>query len=73
MSAVATRQRDAPTLFPEAGGEPGLDERLVRAWEGLIAHRPVDCPVCGAEMRPDYGAHALPIGGRCRACGATLA
>jgi hypothetical protein len=23
-------------------------------------------------MQPEYGAHALPIGGQCTACGATL-
>jgi hypothetical protein len=63
----------APTLFDDgAGGEPTLDETLVGVWEGLIAHRLVACPVCGAEMRPEYGAHALPVGGLCRACGSTL-
>jgi hypothetical protein len=72
MSAVATVQSSAPTLFDGAGGEPMLDETLVRVWEGLIAHRLVDCPVCGAEMRPGYGARALPIGGRCTECGTTI-
>jgi hypothetical protein len=73
MSAAATVERAAPTLFDGAGGEPTLDEQLVRVWEGLIAHRLVVCPLCGAEMRPEYGAHALPIGGRCSSCGSTLA
>jgi hypothetical protein len=68
MSALAT----APTLFDAQGGEPTLDEAIVGAWEGLTAHRSVHCPVCGESMPPEYGAHALPVGGRCRACGSTL-
>jgi hypothetical protein len=73
MSATATVDLGAaPTLFDGAGGEPGLDEKLVRLWEGLIAHRLVGCPVCGAVMRPEYGVRALPIGGRCGQCGTTL-
>ena len=62
----------APSLF-EQGGEPTMDEVLAGVWEGLVAHRSVECPVCGAEMRPQYGAHARPIGGRCAGCGSTLA
>jgi DNA-directed RNA polymerase subunit RPC12/RpoP len=72
MTAVMTAGRAALTLFDGAGGEPVLDEVLVRAWEGLAAHRAVACPVCGAQMRPEYAAHALPIGGRCAHCGSTL-
>jgi hypothetical protein len=72
MSAVATSDRAEQTLFEGAGGEPMLDEVVVRMWEGLIAHRLVACLVCGAEMRPGYGAHALPIGGRCTECGSTM-
>jgi hypothetical protein len=60
------------SLFDTVGGEPTLDELLVGAWEGLIAHRVVECPACGAEMQPEYGAHALPIGGRCSTCGSVL-
>jgi hypothetical protein len=62
-----------PTLFDAAGGEPMLDEVLVGVWEGLTAHRVVECPVCGAEMEPEYAMHARPIGGRCKSCGSTLA
>jgi hypothetical protein len=62
-----------PTLFDAVDGEPTLDEVLVGAWEGLTVHRVVECPVCGAaEMKPEYGAHALPIGGGCTRCGSTL-
>jgi hypothetical protein len=68
MTALAV----APTLFDDVGGEPTLDEMLVGVWEGLTAHRRVSCPVCGAAMRPEYGQHALPIGGRCTECGSTL-
>jgi hypothetical protein len=62
----------APTLFDDLGGEPTLDDVLVDVWEGLTAHRVVSCPVCGEEMKPEYGAHALPIGGSCASCGSTI-
>jgi hypothetical protein len=62
----------APSLFDALGGEPTLDETIVGAWEGLTAHRGVECPVCGGGMRPEYGAQALPIGGRCGDCGSAM-
>ena len=62
----------APSLFDDLGGEPTLDELLSGAWEGLAAHQHVACPVCGGDMTPEYGAHARPIGGRCRSCDAQL-
>ena len=61
-----------PSLFDAGGDEPTLDDIVAGAWEGLAAHRVVACPVCAAEMEPEYGAHALPIRGRCTECGATL-
>jgi hypothetical protein len=67
-----SRLGSAPSLFDGAGGEPTLDELLAGVWEGLAAHRVVSCPVCSADMRPEYGAHALPVGGRCQSCAATL-
>ncbi len=68
MTALAV----APTLFDDLGGEPTLDDVLVDVWEGLTAHRIVSCLVCGEEMKPVYGAHALPIGGSCAGCGSTV-
>jgi hypothetical protein len=62
----------APTLFDHLGGEPTLDDVLVDVWEGLTAHRVVSCPVCGEDMKPQYGAHALPVGGGCTSCGSTV-
>jgi hypothetical protein len=64
----------APTGAPLAslGGEPTLDELLTGVWEGLAAHHPVPCPVCGGDMVPEYGVHARPIGGRCSSCASTL-
>jgi len=52
--------------------EGTLDELISALWEGLDAHQSVACPVCGAEMKPEYGAHARAIGGRCASCGSTL-
>jgi hypothetical protein len=62
----------SPTLFDGLGGRPTLDELVAGAWEGLTAHAVVACPVCGGEMEPEYGAHARPIGGRCRSCATKL-
>ncbi len=64
--------RSLPSLRGESGGGPRLDDLVAGLWEGLAARRVVRCPVCASEMQPAYGAHALPIGGRCRACGSTL-
>jgi hypothetical protein len=63
---------EAPSLFEPVGGEPTLEDEILGVWEGLIAHRHAGCPVCGEEMAPEYGAQALPIGGRCGGCGSTL-
>jgi hypothetical protein len=63
---------DSLSLFDAVGGESTLDDVLAGVWEGLTAHRVVTCPVCEAEMAPVYGAHALPIGGRCTSCGSAL-
>jgi hypothetical protein len=62
----------APSLFEPVGGEPTLDDVIAGVWEGLTAHRTGACPVCREEMEPEYGAHALPIGGCCAGCGSTL-
>jgi hypothetical protein len=62
----------APSLFEPVGGEPTLDDVIVGVWEGLTAHRVVACPVCQEAMEPEYGVHALPIGGACPGCGSTL-
>jgi hypothetical protein len=61
-----------PSLFDGAGGGPTLDDVVSGVWEGLAAHAVVECPVCEGEMKPEYGQHALPIGGRCRRCGTSL-
>jgi hypothetical protein len=55
-----------------SGGGPRLDDLIAGLWEGLAARRVVECPVCAAEMQPEYGVHARPIGGRCQGCGSTL-
>jgi DnaJ-class molecular chaperone len=68
MSMLAVEQRTLEGLEYE----PTLDELLVGVWTGLSSHRTVECPVCHGEMDPEYGAQALPIGGRCRSCGAAL-
>jgi hypothetical protein len=72
VSALAAAERAPHTLFDATGGEPVLDEVLVGMWEGLTAHRVVECPICSGEMAPVYGSHSLPIGGRCEDCGSTL-
>ena len=49
-----------------------LDDLLAGVWTELCAHRTVACPVCHGEMEPEYGAQALPVGGRCTDCGTVL-
>ena len=61
-----------PTLFDPVGEEGTLDELITAVWRGLSAHRTIACPVCEAEMRPEYGVHGRPIGGRCSGCGSTV-
>ena len=50
-----------------------LDDVIVGAWEGLSAHRSVECPVCRGTVRPRYGAAGqTPLGGRCDDCDTTI-
>jgi hypothetical protein len=65
-------ERGCGSASTDPGGEPTLDSLLSGMWEGLAAHRSVPCPLCGGEITPDYGAHALPVGGRCRSCDTRL-
>jgi hypothetical protein len=68
IAGVLEDRRASGSASADPGGEPTLDSLLSGMWEGLAAHRSVTCPLCGGELRPDYGAHALPIGGRCQSC-----
>ena len=62
----------APTLFDGPGGEPTLDELVSGVWEGLVAHRPVPCPVCGGPLAAVDDANGRAVQGRCGDCGTTL-
>jgi hypothetical protein len=53
-------------------GRPTLDDLVVGVWEGLCAHHPASCPVCGGAMTPRYGSGPRPVGGRCGDCGTSL-
>lgn len=70
--SVTTLEPANPRLFEAADPKSGLDRLLVGVWEALTSHGSVGCPVCGGEMRPQYGGHARPRGGRCEDCGSTL-
>jgi hypothetical protein len=63
---------EAPSLFRPVGTDRTLDDLIVALWEEFGADRRVECPVCGGEMRPAYGAHARAIGGTCAGCGSTV-
>ncbi|MFZ0387047.1 MAG: hypothetical protein WAL22_15375 [Solirubrobacteraceae bacterium] len=63
--------RPADELVTVASGET-LDRLVVSSWERLTSHADAACLLCGGTMEPRYGAHAAPIGGRCRDCGTTL-
>jgi hypothetical protein len=53
-------------------GGPTLDDLISGAWEGLAAHRPVACPVCGGEMASGYDTGPGSSGGGCRSCDSHL-
>jgi hypothetical protein len=59
IADVLEDRRGADSASAGPGGEPTLDSLLSGMWEGLAAHRSVTCPLCGGEVRPDYGAHAV--------------
>lgn len=77
MTAATLTRRPPGAHVPGDDGAPilvrdarlPLDDVIVGAWEGLSAHRSVECPVCHGTVRPRYGAdgHA-PLGGRCDDC-----
>lgn len=68
--AADEERRDAPGRpdASELGGEPSLDALVSGIWEGLAARQAVQCPLCGGRVRPVYGAHPRPVGGRCEDC-----
>jgi tRNA(Ile2) C34 agmatinyltransferase TiaS len=61
---------ESPPARPR--GRVTLDDVIVSAWEGVATHHDVRCPVCGGTMAARYSAVSVPVGGRCRDCGATL-
>jgi hypothetical protein len=70
VSACAVMAPPSPRGAPRDGAT--LDELIAALWQGLDADQTVACPVCGAEMKPEYAAHARAVGGRCTSCGSTL-
>ena len=68
MTILAVEQTTLEGLEPE----PTLEDLLDGTWGGLRSRQIVECPVCRGEMEPEYGAQALPIGGRCTDCGSVL-
>jgi ammonia channel protein AmtB len=51
-----------------------LDEAITSLWGGLLGGTVAACPACGVEsMQPRHSASAGVVGGRCGACGTTLA
>jgi len=71
MSAMATMDR-LWDLDSHTEHEPTLDEVITATWSQITRHRAAQCPACGEEMSPQYGAQALPVGGRCGACATEL-
>jgi hypothetical protein len=64
-------REDEPVAGPRRSG-PTLDAVLTSAWEELVGHASIACPVCRGPMEPRYGSESRPVGGRCRRCGSTL-
>jgi hypothetical protein len=65
----------APASAPPAAtvASPTLDTAITRRWERLVASAVAACPVCDSPMEPRQSAASGVVGGRCRACGSTLA
>ena len=79
MSATVLDRPEAAAVAQVAlartrdGGPATLEGVIVRAWEGLAAHRGIGCPVCGGRMAPRYGASGMDaVGGKCHDCGSVL-
>ena len=68
MSAMATMERLWDLDAPERESSVTLDELITGTWAQLGRHRAVQCPMCGEQMNPHYGAHAMPVAGRCHSC-----
>jgi hypothetical protein len=82
MSALMSTRRPPPARRhrevvcpprPEPESGPTLDDVVSRTWEVLRATITPACLVCGAELHPRHSAGAGVVGGRCDACGTTLA
>jgi hypothetical protein len=69
---AAPDEADRVAAAVAPGGGPTLDDLVVGVWEGLTAKRAVACPMCGAAMRPRFGAGAVPVGGWCDGCRTTI-
>ena len=70
---VAAEPSVAACLSMAAGSGETLDRLVVSSWDRLVSRADAPCLLCGGTLAPSYGAHATPIGGRCRDCGTTLA
>ena len=71
---------DAPRRRPDpSGGRPTtLEQHLERVWEGLVAKKPVRCPVCGSGGQWRRVATTHPPGPagsgfECGGCASTVA
>jgi hypothetical protein len=49
-----------------------LEDRVLGAWDALVAGAPAGCLVCGAELDPRHSAGAGVVGGRCGGCGSSV-
>jgi len=65
-------ERFEPQDAGARGGGLTLEQLVSRAWEGLARRETVLCPVCSGVLRPQPGAGAAPVEGRCEGCGTTL-
>jgi hypothetical protein len=70
---AAAEPSDAAVPTVAAGSGETLDRLVVSSWERLVSRAAAPCLLCGGTMDPSFGAHATPVGGRCRDCGTTLA
>lgn len=68
MSATATMERLWDLDAPASESATTLDALISGTWAQLARHRVARCPMCGEDLVPQYGAHAMPVAGRCTSC-----
>ena len=72
LRAPAEEARQPRPAGAEASDDPTLEELVSALWRQVSAGGRAVCPLCAGDLEPRYAAHAIPVAGRCRACGTSI-